>query len=127
MANSVDPDETPRSAASHLGLYCMLRPPNTYGKYGSPRVGHWLESHSSQILLIIVRSSLVKFQQTAFQHIFLIFSQKVVFDLSSKLSLWREFACKVKANFLWRVYMKVYSLFSGKNIFFLIFFPECQS
>ena len=36
MANSVGPDETPRSAASHLGLYCLLRPvcPNTYGKYG---------------------------------------------------------------------------------------------
>ena len=37
MANSVDPDETPCSAASHLGLYCLLRPvcPNIYGKYGS--------------------------------------------------------------------------------------------
>ena len=37
MANSVDPDETPRSAASHLGLNCLLRPvcPNTYGKYGT--------------------------------------------------------------------------------------------
>ena len=36
MANSVDPVETPRSAASHLGLNCLLRPvcPNTYGKYG---------------------------------------------------------------------------------------------
>ena len=36
MANSVDPDETPRSAASHLGLNCLLRPicPSTYGKYG---------------------------------------------------------------------------------------------
>ena len=36
MAKSVDPDGTPRSAASHLGLYCFLRPvcPNTYGKYG---------------------------------------------------------------------------------------------
>ena len=36
VANSVDPDETPRSAASHLGLYCLLRPVclNTYGKYG---------------------------------------------------------------------------------------------
>ena len=35
-ANSVDPDETTRSAASHLGLYCLLRPicPNIYGKYG---------------------------------------------------------------------------------------------
>ena len=36
MANSVDPDEMPRSAGSHLGLHCLLRPvfPNTYGKYG---------------------------------------------------------------------------------------------
>ena len=36
MANSVDPDETPHSAASHLGLNCLLRPvcPNTYGNYG---------------------------------------------------------------------------------------------
>ena len=36
VANSVDPDETPHSAASHLGLYCLLRPVcrNTYGKYG---------------------------------------------------------------------------------------------
>ena len=36
MANSVDPDETPHSVASHLGLYCLLRPvcPKTYGKYG---------------------------------------------------------------------------------------------
>ena len=37
MTNSVDPVETPRSAASHLGLNCLLRPacPNTYGKYGN--------------------------------------------------------------------------------------------
>ena len=36
VANSVDPDETPRFVASHLGLYCLLRPvcPNIYGKYG---------------------------------------------------------------------------------------------
>ena len=32
VANIVDPDETPRSAASHLGLHCLLRPVclNTY-------------------------------------------------------------------------------------------------
>ena len=43
MANSVDPDETPRSAASHLGLNCLLRPicPNTYGKYGILKVIHY--------------------------------------------------------------------------------------
>ena len=36
MANSVDPDETPHSAASHLGLYCLPKPVclNIYGKYG---------------------------------------------------------------------------------------------
>ena len=36
VANSVNPDETPHSVASHLGLYCLLRPvcPNIYGKYG---------------------------------------------------------------------------------------------
>ena len=36
VTNSVDPDETPHSAASYLGLNCLLRPdcPNTYGKYG---------------------------------------------------------------------------------------------
>ena len=36
MANSVDPDETPHSVASHLGLHCLLRLVNlnTYGKYG---------------------------------------------------------------------------------------------
>ena len=26
MANSVDPDATLHSAASHLGLHCLLRP-----------------------------------------------------------------------------------------------------
>ena len=36
MANSIDPDETPRSVVSHLGLHCLLRHvcPNTNGKYG---------------------------------------------------------------------------------------------
>ena len=35
LANRVDADETPHSAAFHLGLYSLLRPayPNTYGKY----------------------------------------------------------------------------------------------
>ena len=37
VANSVDSDEMPHSAASHLGLHCLLRPvcPNTYGKNGT--------------------------------------------------------------------------------------------
>ena len=37
MSDSVDPDETPCSVASHLGLHCLLRLvcPYTYGKYGT--------------------------------------------------------------------------------------------
>ena len=37
MAHSVDPDETPHSVTSHLGLHCLLRPVclNTYDKYGN--------------------------------------------------------------------------------------------
>ena len=39
MAKSVDPDQTPRLAASDLGLHCLLRPvsPNIKGllRYGS--------------------------------------------------------------------------------------------
>ena len=37
MANSLDPDEMPLSAASHLGLHCLFKPVchNTYGKYGA--------------------------------------------------------------------------------------------
>ena len=36
VTNSVDIDETPHSAASHLGLHCLLRPVclNTHSKYG---------------------------------------------------------------------------------------------
>ena len=64
-ANSIDPDETPQNAASHLGLHCLpliqqfldttsgselywfkfqniyakeLRCPNTYGKYGKRKI-----------------------------------------------------------------------------------------
>ena len=35
MANSTDTDEMPHSAASYLGLHCLLRPVclNTHGKY----------------------------------------------------------------------------------------------
>ena len=66
MANSVDPDETPRSAASHLGLHCLLRlvSLNTYGKYGSPNhlwhsvaydLGvHWSEACLSENLRVNV-------------------------------------------------------------------------
>ena len=37
MANSEDPDQTPRSAASDLDLHCLFRPVclNNTGKYGS--------------------------------------------------------------------------------------------
>ena len=36
MANSVDPDQTPHSAVSDLGLQCLQMPicPNTYSYFG---------------------------------------------------------------------------------------------
>ena len=37
VTNKVHPDQTPRSAASDMGLHCLLRPvcPITYSKYGN--------------------------------------------------------------------------------------------
>ena len=51
MANSVGPDETPRLAASHLGLDVLLRPicPNTNGLYGIP-VGILLDIFTTEFL-----------------------------------------------------------------------------
>ena len=50
VANSVDPDQTPHSAASDLGLHCLLGPvfPNMYCKYGKliksnpPQKSSWI-------------------------------------------------------------------------------------
>ena len=45
MANSVDPDETPHSAVSHLGLYCLLRLLIVLGfNDTSTLVGHFVSS-----------------------------------------------------------------------------------
>ena len=73
MANSVDPDEMPHSAASHLGLNCLLRPvsPNTYGIHSGERifaVGHlFLEKQE------IFISKLTVYQETwVFMHLLLI-------------------------------------------------------
>ena len=40
MANGVDPDQTPRSAASDLGLHCSPKSvwPDTLGKYGNSSI-----------------------------------------------------------------------------------------
>ena len=58
VANSVDPYETLRSAVSHLGLYCLLRPvcPNTYGKYGNIISFYFMtfQSHPGACLFIWV-------------------------------------------------------------------------
>ena len=62
MANSVDPDEAQYSAASPLGLHCLLRPVcrNTYEKYGmqhskiclSPT--DWKVAYFSSFFLLLV-------------------------------------------------------------------------
>ena len=51
VANRVDPDETPRSAASHLGLHCLLRPvcPKPYDKYGNCGVS-WVSLNINSLL-----------------------------------------------------------------------------
>ena len=42
MANSVDPDQTPHSVASDLGLHCLHWPicPNTWGYYSILKYRH---------------------------------------------------------------------------------------
>ena len=54
VANSVDSDETLCSVASHLGLYCSLRPvcPNTYGKYGRSRLKPYILYNQIQPLTV---------------------------------------------------------------------------
>ena len=58
VANSVDPDEMPHFAVSHLGLYCLLRPvcPNIYGKYGIHKYTLVWGFVKEEYLLIIVGS-----------------------------------------------------------------------
>ena len=72
MANSVDPDQMPHSAASDLGLYCLLWPvcPNTSSYYGSPipSFSFWI-SHSSRK---------GTFYQPEIRHFFLLFPKKHV-------------------------------------------------
>ena len=53
MANNVDPDQTPRTAASDLGLYCLLRSvfPNTWSKYGYFIKMNRPSPHPSEIIL----------------------------------------------------------------------------
>ena len=42
MANSVDPGQTPHTAASGLGLHCLQRPicPDTWDYYGKSALGN---------------------------------------------------------------------------------------
>ena len=53
MANNVNPDEKPCSAASHLGLHCLLKPdcPNTNGKYSKQAntVCYSISTHSNNL------------------------------------------------------------------------------
>ena len=44
MANSVDPDQTPRSAASDLSLHCLLMP-----LYPNRNVPRWLSDYDDLV------------------------------------------------------------------------------
>ena len=54
IANSVDPDQTPRSAASDLGLHCLavLVCPNTWDKY-SINLGVWYVFSSNNVTFLL--------------------------------------------------------------------------
>ena len=64
IANSVDPDQTPHSAASDLGLYCLQRPicPNTLGYYVCVIV---VNSHQTDAAYCNIKSKLTLFAQAS--------------------------------------------------------------
>ena len=82
VANSVDPDRTPRSAASDLGLHCLLRSifPNTRSKNGSrtSQTSSWIRQRS----LSLQQYNLVKY------------------------TFYRDIKGKTVSNFLWPVNIK---------------------
>ena len=59
VANSADPDQTPRSAASDLGLHYLLRPACHYisGKYGISYFGYFLFEVSFHVTLTFASPS----------------------------------------------------------------------
>ena len=70
FANSGDPDQTPRSALSDLGLHCL--PVTRLGVSSLPLVNHY---HSQG-----------RFSSRHIDDIFLVFHRKIDFDISCKLS-----------------------------------------
>ena len=53
MANSVDPDQTLHSAASDLGIHCVLRPVCPTIKYYRKKINYqaqWLLNKMKQVL-----------------------------------------------------------------------------
>ena len=77
VANSIDPDEMPHSAASHLGLHCLLRPvcPNTHCKYG---IHQYFWQNGTQISLFLKHSDqgLYHYENMPIQNILKILPQK---------------------------------------------------
>ena len=55
VANSVDPDQTPRSAASDLGLHCLLRPacPKMLRKYDTLIKSNPLRNHPGSVPICV--------------------------------------------------------------------------
>ena len=110
VANSVDPDEMPRSAASHLGLYCLLRPvcPNTYGKYGIQNFRTFPIVY--YCCLTFPLSGLI--QQTTNVWYFSYFSKKTRFDILCKLSHLETFCMKCQNYFLGKIKKKYFKMSS---------------
>ena len=105
VANSVDPDETPHSAASHLGLYCLLRPvcPNIYGKYGI---------YSTRTLfLFFIKISIFFF---IFLHDNIIMFWAHVGIISPRRIQWRPQTRYVTSNYVEKYHIHVYRIWTDR-------------
>ena len=112
FANSRDPDQTPHSAASDLGLHCL---PITLLRVSRLQ---WVQFHVTIIVFVKLCHSLGKFSRQQLNDIFLIFPLKIVFDILCILSHVETICMKCHPDF-WQ---------SKKNISecqLLKFFPAC--
>ena len=109
FANHGDPDQMPHSAASDLGLHCL---PITLLRF--PRL-QWVNLyHSGQI------------QQLTNLRYFFCFSQKIVFGISSKLSLRKTVCMKCPTLFPWKNKKKKKKKFKLSSAEFLPSMPSAK-
>ena len=92
MANSVDPDQTPRSVASDLGLHCLLRVicPNIFGNLTFP----------SFVLLLTLNAPITTSADDNFDFIIIIIQRKTSIDILCEPYAWQTIHIKFKTYLL---------------------------